>query len=248
MSGHSKWSTIKRQKNAKDALRGNVFTKLGNSIANAAKSGTDPETNFALRLAIDKAKAANMPMVNIQRAIDRQKDKNLAELQEIFYEGYGPNRSAIIVQTLTDNINRTLPNVKLAFTKHGGSLAEKGSVLFLFSHLGQIQVESNLEQVFEIAVNAGANDIEEDEEDNQLVNIYTNPKDLNKVRETLIQQKFNIKMAELIYKPHETIDIVDPSVAGKIIRLIDALDDLDEVINTFVNFRISDSIMEKLDS
>ena len=140
MSGHSKWSTIKREKGAKDAARGAVFTKIGNVIAIAARSGTDPETNFALRLAIDKAKAANMPSTNIQRAIDRVKDKNAAQLQEILYEGYGPGGTAILVECATDNINRTYPEVRLAFSKHGGNIAEKGAVAFQFERKGMIRV------------------------------------------------------------------------------------------------------------
>src|SRR6202451_4464825 len=122
MSGHSKWSTIKRQKGAKDAARGAVFTKLGNAIAIAARGGTDPDANFSLRLAIDRAKAANMPAANIQRSIDRVKDKAAAQLQEVLYEGYGPGGVAILVETATDNINRTYPEVKLAFSTHGGSI------------------------------------------------------------------------------------------------------------------------------
>src|SRR3954470_16566809 len=142
MSGHSKWSTIKREKEAKDAARGAVFTKLGNALAMAARSGTDPETNFALRLAVDKAKAANMPLANIQRAIDRVKDKNAAQLQEIVYEGYGPGGVAILVECATDNINRTYPEVRLAFSKHGGNIAEKGAVAFQFDRRGLIRVSS----------------------------------------------------------------------------------------------------------
>jgi YebC/PmpR family DNA-binding regulatory protein len=130
MSGHSKWSTIKREKGAKDAARGAVFTKLGNAIAMAARSGTDPETNFSLRLAMDKAKAANMPSANIQRAIDRIKDKSAAQLQEVLYEGYGPGGVAILAECATDNINRTYPEVRLAFSKHGGNIAEKGAVAY----------------------------------------------------------------------------------------------------------------------
>src|SRR4051794_13222815 len=133
MSGHSKWSTIKRQKGAKDAARGAVFTKLGHAIAIAARSGADPEMNFALRLAVDKAKAANMPLANIQRSIDRGSGKLGGEIiQEVMYEGYGPGGTAILVEAATDNINRTYPEVKLAFSKHGGRIAEKGSVAFQF--------------------------------------------------------------------------------------------------------------------
>src|ERR1700722_4059312 len=141
MSGHSKWSTIKRQKGAKDAARGALFIKLGNTIALAARNGADPETNFSLRLAIDKAKAANMPTANIQRSIDRIKDKDAAQLQELMYEGYGPGGVAILAECATDNINRTYPEVKLAFSKHGGNIAEKGAVAFQFDHKGMIRVK-----------------------------------------------------------------------------------------------------------
>ncbi|HWB38728.1 MAG TPA: YebC/PmpR family DNA-binding transcriptional regulator, partial [Candidatus Saccharimonadales bacterium] len=142
MSGHSKWSTIKREKGAKDAARSAVFTKLGNAIAIAARAGTDPETNFSLRLAIDKAKAANMPAANIQRSVDRAKDKDSAQLQEILYEGYGPGGVAILAECATDNINRTYPEVKTAFAKHGGNIAEKGAVAFQFDHKGVIRVKA----------------------------------------------------------------------------------------------------------
>src|ERR1700742_2606247 len=147
MSGHSKWSTIKREKGAKDAARGALFTKLGNAIAIAARGGTDPEINFALRLAIDKAKASNMPMANIQRSIDRVKDKNAAQLQEVLYEGYGPGGVAILVEVATDNTNRTYPEVRLAFSKHGGNIAEKGAVAFQFDHKGMIRVAESGDDV-----------------------------------------------------------------------------------------------------
>src|SRR5438309_4927640 len=162
MSGHSKWSTIKREKGAKDAARGAVFTKLGNAIAMAARAGTDPDLNFSLRLAIDKAKAANMPMANIQRAIDRIKDKSAAQLQEVMYEGYGPGGVAILVECATDNINRTYPDVKVAFSKHGGSIAEKGAVAFQFDRKGVIRVKSSGDEVLMQALDAGAQDVQEE--------------------------------------------------------------------------------------
>ena len=243
MSGHSKWSTIKRQKGAKDAVRGAVFTKLGNTIAIAARSGTDPETNFALRLAIDKAKAANMPMANIQRAIDRQKDKDAARLQEVMYEGYGPGGVAIMAECMTDNINRTYPDVRLAFTKHGGSLAEKGSVAFQFDRRGSIRVEEKGDQVLEAAIEAGAEDII-DEEDGTI--IYTNPKDLKLVRAALSDAGLKVVDAELTYVPRIMVKVEDQSTAGKVLRLMDALEDLDDVTNTFVNFDIPEEILAQL--
>src|SRR5688572_7449141 len=140
MSGHSKWATIKRQKGVNDAKRGAIFTKLANAIALAAKSGADPDMNFALRLAMDKARAANMPMANIQRSIDRGSGKlGGAAIEEVTYEGYGPGGIGVIVECATDNKNRTYPEVRLAFTKSGGSMAEPGSVAFQFARKGVIR-------------------------------------------------------------------------------------------------------------
>jgi len=240
VSGHSKWSTIKRQKGAKDAARGAVFTKLGNAIAIAARGGTDPETNFSLRLAIDRAKAANMPMANIQRSIDRVKDKSAAQLQEVMYEGYGPGGSAILVECATDNINRTYPDVKLAFSKHGGSIAEKGAVAFQFSHKGMIRVKATGDDVLLQALDAGAEDVQE--EDNESV-IYTDAKELANVRDKLQAEGMEVSDAELTYVPNNTVDINDAATAGKVMRLMDALDDIDDVTNTHVNFDIPEELL-----
>src|SRR3954469_1730379 len=164
MSGHSKWSTIKREKGAKDAARGALFTKLGNAIAIAARNGEDPEMNFALRLAIDKAKGANMPNANIQRSIDRGSGKlGGAQIQEVMYEGYGPGGVAILVECATDNLNRTYPEVRLAFSKHGGNIAEKGSVVFQFEHKGMIRVKGTGDDIMLAAIDAGAEDVQDEE-------------------------------------------------------------------------------------
>jgi YebC/PmpR family DNA-binding regulatory protein len=240
VSGHSKWSTIKREKGAKDAARGAVFTKLGNAIAMAARSGADPETNFALRLAMDKAKAANMPSANIQRAIDRIKDKNAAQLQEVLYEGYGPGGVAILVETATDNINRTYPDVRLAFSKHGGNIAEKGSVVFQFDHKGMIRVKGTGDEVLMAAIDAGAEDVQEEEGESV---IYTANKDLAKVRDALKDAGLEILEAELTYVPNNTVEVTDAATAGKIMRLMDALEDIDDVSNTHVNFDIPEEIL-----
>jgi YebC/PmpR family DNA-binding regulatory protein len=237
MSGHSKWSTIKREKGAKDAARGALFTKLGNAIAIAARSGTDPETNFALRLTIDKAKLANMPLSNIERAIQRVADKNAAILQEIMYEGYGPDGVAILVEVATDNTNRTYPEVKVAFSKHGGNIAEKGAVAFQFDHMGMIRVKGNGDDIMLQALDAGAEDIQEEGDESV---IYTKPTELANVRDKLRNQGLVITEAELTYVPNTTIEITDKETAGKIIRLLDALDDIDDVTNTHVNFDIVD--------
>lgn len=241
MSGHSKWSTIKRQKGAKDAARGAVFTKLGNAIAIAARGGTDPDMNFSLRLAMDRAKAANMPSANIQRSIDRAKDKAAAQLQEVMYEGYGPGGTAILVECATDNINRTYPDVKVAFSKHGGNIAEKGAVAFQFDHKGMIRVKGTGDDVMMQALEAGAQDVQE--EDGESI-IYTDAKELAKVRDGLRAAGLEISDAELTYVPNNTVEITDAATAGKIMRLMDALDDLDDVANTHVNFDIAEDIMK----
>jgi YebC/PmpR family DNA-binding regulatory protein len=239
MSGHSKWSTIKRQKGAKDAARGAVFTKLGNAIAIAARGGTDPEMNFSLRLAIDRAKAANMPSANIQRSIDRSKDKDAAQLQEVMYEGYGPGGVAIMVECATDNINRTYPDVKVAFSKHGGNIAEKGAVAFQFDRKGMIRVKGSGDDLLMQALEAGAEDVQE-EGDESL--IYTDPKELAKVREALFASGLEIIEAELTFVPNTTIEVTDPATAAKIMRLMDALEDLDDVTTTHVNFDIPEEL------
>jgi YebC/PmpR family DNA-binding regulatory protein len=240
MSGHSKWSTIKRQKGAKDAARGAVFTKLGNAIAMAARGGTDPDMNFSLRLAIDKAKAANMPAANIQRAIDRIKDKSAAQLQEVTYEGYGPGGTAIMVECATDNINRTYPEVRLAFSKHGGNIAEKGAVAFQFDRRGVIRVNGTGDELMLQALEAGATDVQDEEGESV---IYTVPTDLAKVRDQLKEGGLEITEAELTYVPNTTIKVTDEATAGKIMRLMDALDDIDDVSNTHVNFDIPEELI-----
>jgi len=240
VSGHSKWSTIKRQKGAKDAARGALFTKLGNAIAIAARSGLDPETNFTLRLAIDKAKAANMPAANIQRSIDRAKDKDAAQLQEVMYEGYGPGGVAIIVEAATDNINRTYPEIRLAFSKHGGNIAEKGAVAFQFDHKGMIRVKASGDDLMLAAIDAGAEDVQEEGDESV---VYTAASDLAKVRDALKAQNIEITEAELTYVPNNTVEITDEATAGKIMRLMDALEDIDDVSNTHVNFDIDEKLL-----
>lgn len=234
MSGHSKWSTIKRQKGAKDAARGAVFTKLGNAIAVAARGGADPEMNFNLRLAIDRAKAANMPNANIQRSVDRGSGKLGGEqIQEVMYEGYGPGGVAILVECATDNLNRTYPEVRLAFSKHGGNMAEKGAVAFQFDRKGVIRVKGVGEDLLLQVLDAGAEDAIE--EDGETV-VYTDPKDLAKVRTALQAAGLELTEAELTFVPNNTVNVEDEATLGKIMRLMDALDELDDVTNTHTNF------------
>lgn len=242
MSGHSKWSTIKRQKGAKDNARGALFTKLGNNIAVAARAGADPDMNFSLRLAVDRAKAANMPVANIQRSIDRGSGKLGGEqIQEVLYEGYGPGGTAIIVEAATDNINRTYPEVRLAFSKHGGNIAEKGAVAFQFEHKGMIRVKGGGDDVMLAALDAGAEDVQEEGDESV---IYTNAKELAKVRDTLKDSGLEITEAELTYVPTNTVEVTDEATAGKVLRLMDALDDIDDVTNTHVNFDIPEAFLK----
>lgn len=240
MSGHSKWSTIKREKGAKDAARGAVFTKLGNNIAMTARAGTDPDTNFSLRLAIDRAKAANMPAANIQRSIDRVKDKDAAQLTEVLYEGYGSGGVAVLVECATDNINRTYPEVKLAFSKHGGSIAEKGSVAFQFDHKGMIRVKATGDELMLQALEAGAEDVQEEGDESV---IYTEAKELAKVRDALREAGVEITEAELTYVPNNTVEVTDAATAGKIMRMMDALEANDDVSNTYVNFDMPEELV-----
>jgi YebC/PmpR family DNA-binding regulatory protein len=240
MSGHSKWETIKRAKGANDAKRGILFTKLGNAIALAARGGTDPDTNFALRLAIDKARASNMPSSNIERAIQRVADKSAAQLQEVLYEGYGPGGTAVLVEAATDNTNRTLPEVRLAFSKHGGNMAEKGSVAFQFERKGVIRVNGTGDDLMLQVLDAGAEDMQEEGTESI---VYTDPKELAKVRDALNTAGVEILEASLTYVPNNTVVIDDAATAGKIMRMMDALDDQDDVTATHVNFDIPEELL-----
>ena len=236
MSGHSKWSTIKREKGAKDAKRGAVFTKIGNQIAIAARGGTDPTMNSALAMAIEKAKAANMPNTNIQRAIDRVSDKNAAVLEEITYEGMGPGGVGIIIETATDNKNRTFPEVRNALSKNGGRIADAGSVMFQFDRKGVIRVAASGEDALLAVLDAGAEDAVE--EDGELV-VYTDQKDLAKVRTALVEAGTTVIDAELQYVAKNTIEINDEEQSAKVVKVLDALDDLDDVVNVHTNAIIS---------
>lgn len=236
MSGHSKWATTHRQKAIVDAKRGAIFTKLGNQIAIAARGGTDPSLNSSLAMAIEKAKAANMPSSNIQRAIDRVADKSAVALEEITYEGYGPGGVGIIIETATDNRNRTLPEVKTALVKNGGRIADAGSVAFQFTRKGVIIVEGSGEDLLLQILDAGAEDATE--EDGEMT-VYTDQKDLAAVRTALAEQGLVIKDAELQYVPNSVIEVADAETAQKLMKVVDALDDLDDVVNVHTNADIT---------
>ncbi len=232
MSGHSKWSTIKREKGAKDAKRGAVFTKIGNQIAIAARSGTDPTMNSALAMAIEKAKQANMPVANIQRAIDRVSDKNAAQLEEITYEAMGPGGVGIIIETATDNRNRTFPEVRNALAKNGGRIADAGSVMFQFARKGVITVTATGEDALLTVLDAGAEDAVEEDDG---ITVYTDQKDLAKVRTAIIEAGLEVTSAELQYVPSAPVVITDQEVADKVLKVMDAIDDHDDVTNVHTN-------------
>lgn len=237
MAGHNKWSKIKRGKAIEDAKRGAVFTKLGNQIAVAARSGTDPDMNPALAMAIEKAKSANMPLANIQRSIDRVKDKDAAVLEEVTYEAYGPGGVGIIVEAATDNKNRTYPEVRTALTKNGGTMAEPGSVAFQFSRKGVITVAASGEDALLTVLDAGAEDATEEEGDTL---VYTDQKELAKVREAIIAAGLEVKEAELQYVPNAMIEVLDSEIARKVMKVLDALDELDDVTNVHTNADLPD--------
>lgn len=239
MSGHSKWSTIKREKGAKDAKRGAVFTKIGNQIAIAARSGIDPTMNSALAMAIEKAKQANMPSANIQRAIDRVADKNAAQLEEATYEAMGPGGIGIIIETATDNKNRTFPEVRNALIKNGGRIADSGSVMFQFARKGVIRVSETGEDALLTILDAGAEDATEEDGG---ITIYTDQKDLAKVRSAVAEAGLTVTDAELQYVPSSIITIEDEETARKVMKVMDALDDLDDVVATHTNFDFADSL------
>jgi len=239
MSGHSKWSTIKREKGVKDAKRGAIFTRIGNQIAIAARSGIDPIMNSALAMAIETAKQSNMPAANIQRAIDRVADKNAAVLEEATYEGMGPGGVGIIIETATDNKNRTFPEVRTALTKNGGRVADSGSVMFQFSRKGVIRVATTGEDALLAVLDAGAEDaVEED----GAITVYTDQKELAKVRQAIKDAKLTVEEASLQYVPNHSVVIEDSETALKVMKIMDALDDLDDVVDVHTNADITADI------
>jgi YebC/PmpR family DNA-binding regulatory protein len=231
MAGHSKWSQIKRAKGVNDVKRGALFTRIGNQIAVAARSGVDPELNPSLAAVIEKARSANMPMSTVERAIKRVSDKDSIQLEEILYEGYGPGGIAILVECATDNRNRTYPEVKHAFTKHGGSIGEANSVAFQFERKGVIIVKSSGENALLEVLEAGAEDAVENED---VIVAYTDPKDLHEVKLKLNQAGLETESAELSYQPSNTVEL-DEELESKLEKIIDSLEDLQDVVNVSHN-------------
>lgn len=247
MSGHSKWSSIKHKKGAADAKRGQRFTKLAKAITIAAREGGgDPDGNPALATAIQKAKAESMPKANIERAIDRGTGEGAdAEVVErIQFEGYGPGGAAILVDALTDNRNRTSAEVRHAFTKHGGSLGEPGSVAWMFETHGVVVVdgEGHSEDDLMGAIDAGASDVVEAE---GKLRVLAEPTDLTAVRQAIEADGIEIESAGLEVIPKNTVEI-EESDAGTLIKLLDAIEDQDDVNEVHANFDIPEEILEKL--
>jgi YebC/PmpR family DNA-binding regulatory protein len=246
MSGHSKWATIKRKKGANDAQRGKIFTKFARELQLAAREGADPNFNFRLRLIIDKAKAENMPKDNIERAIKRGAGlgEDGVQLEEMTYEGYAPHGVAVLVQTVSDNRNRTVSELRRTLTRGGGSLAESGSVAWLFDAKGYISVSMeglDQDKVFETALEAGAEDVVFGED---TAEIYTAPSDLQSVRQAFESAKYKMEAAELSMVPKTLVDL-SPADTLQIMNLIEALEDLDDVAKIYSNLNISDEALAK---
>ncbi len=248
MSGHSKWSQIKRQKGAADVKRGIVFTKMTREIMLAAREGGgDPDANFRLRLALDRARAVNMPHANIQRAIDRATGGGEgAALESIVYEGYGPGGVSIMVEAATDNRNRTASEVRAAFTRHNGKLGESGSVQWLFEQKGVIEIDAgsqrgtSAEDVELRAIDAGAEDVETD---GDLVTVYTAPAAFERVKSALDAAGLRSESAEVSMRPSSTVHL-EGEQAQKVIRLVESLEELDDVQKVHANFDVPEEVLE----
>ncbi len=246
MAGHSKFKNIMHRKGAQDKKRSNLFSKLSREITVAAKMGTpDPDMNPRLRLAVNTAKAQSMPKDNIQRAIDKASANDGENYEEVRYEGYGPGGSAIIVEALTDNRNRTATSIRTAFSKNGGNLGASGAVSHGFERLGYIEYGAEAgdeEKVLEAALEAGAQDISSSEDGHE---IWTAAEDLHGVATALEAALGEAKEVKLAWKPNLTVEL-DEKDAATLLKLVDALDDDDDVQTVWGNYEISDEVMEKL--
>ena len=245
MSGHSKWASIKHQKGVADARRGQLFTKLTKEIIVATRDGgSNPDANFRLRLAVQKARDNNMPHDNIERAIKRGSGElEGASLVEVTLEGYGPSGTAILVNALTDNRNRTIQEVRSVFTRHGASLGESGCVAWIFDSKGVLTMKADNVDADELAltaIDAGAEDVKVE---NNFVEVYTKPEELEIVRTALEQQNLPVETSELSMEP-KTLVQLEEKAATQALKLLDKLEDIDDVQNVFSNADIPDAIME----
>ena len=250
MSGHSKWAQIRRQKGVNDNKRGALFTRLGREIVVAVREGGggDPEANFRLRMAVQRARAANMPMDNIDRTIKRaQGGGEGTALEDITYEGYAPGGAAIMVQTVTDNRNRTAAEVRNTFNRNGGNLGEVGCVDWIFEQKGVIEVAldgNDPDEITLAAIDAGAEDVEEPREGDESLTIYTDNAQLDEVRQHLEAQKLILLRAESALVPKTKIELEEKE-AIQTLRLLDRLEELDDVQNVFTNAEIAEEYAEK---
>ena len=239
MSGHSKWATIKRQKGVNDAKRGQLFTRLGNAISIAAKTGSDPAMNPNLAMAVEKARAANMPMANIERSIKRGSGElGGQQIEQLVFEGYGPGGIAVIVETATDNRNRTSAEIRTALTKHGGNLAETGAVSFQFTRKGLIRVKTEPnDEALMAMLEAGAEDVVNGESE---LSVYTEAKELGRVREAVKTAGYEVIESGLSYEPNSLIEIKEPDTLKKIENLLEAIEDQGDVTEVYTNFDVAD--------
>lgn len=246
MSGHSKWSTIKRQKEATDIKRGKIFSKLAKAITLAAREGADPETNFRLRLEMERAKQANMPKENIERALRKAQGKaGEGLLEEVVYEGYGPSGVAIIAEAATDNRNRTTAEMKKLFERGGGSLSGPGTVSYQFRPRGLITVEKTGkpdEQILKI-IDLGVEDVEEAKD---ALEVYTQSQKLGEVRKKLNQGGFKVLSAELVRQPKNEIQIKEPEKAAKLLKLMNDLQEHDDIQRIFANLDIPEEVLQQV--
>lgn len=252
MSGHSKWSTIKRQKGAADIKRGQTFTKLANAITIAARTGGsgDPASNPKLRVAVEAARKVNMPKENLQRAIDRGLGKLPGQmLEEVLYEGFGPGRVAFVVEGVTDNRMRTNQEVKNLFDRSGGNLGGQGSVAYMFDRKGEIKVKTkggNQEDEILELIDLGAEDVEDyqDEEGIQRYFVYVDSSNLSNVNNNITQSGYEVEGSEIVYKPNVSSQISDQEIARKLIEFSEKLEDMDDVQKVYANFDIPEEILK----
>lgn len=243
MSGHSKWNNIKNKKGKEDAKKGRVFTKMARYIMVAAREGGgDPDYNPSLKMAIDKAKSYNMPNDNIERAIKKGTgEDDDTHYEEVTYEGYGPSGIAVMVKALTDNRNRTAPEMRHAFDRNGGNLGTSGCVSFMFDKLGVLYLEKeegvDLDEVMMVAIDSGAGDVDADEDG---LEITTNPEDFAAVRDALEEAGYQPKMAEITYVPQNEVELTSEEDVEKMEKLIDALEDNDDVQDIYHNWKEPD--------
>ena len=246
MAGHSKFKNIMHRKGAQDARRAKKFARLTKELQVAVRGGTDPSSNPRLRSALSACRAVNMPKDNIERVIKKAEDGESSNLEEIRYEGYAPGGVALIVDALTDNRNRTAAEVRSSFTKYGGNLGETGSVSFMFNNVGQIVYKKNImseDEIFDIAIEVGANDVKADENNYEII---TSVNEFNNVREKLESILGVPDQAELIWYPENNVQIYDERKATSILKLLDTLDNCEDVQGVYGNFEINDDIIKKI--